>query len=257
MVELNYKEYGEGSPVIILHGLFGMLDNWQTIAKHLAANNMIFLIDQRNHGRSPHTDDEVTYKLLAEDLKEFMEAHWIYKAHIIGHSMGGKTAMQFALDNPDMVDSLVVIDIAPKEYEAGHDLVFSALRSLDIATLTERKVAAEELAKTIKDIGTLQFLLKNLTLNHEGRFEWKMNLSVLWRDYHNILGNVTGDAFEGKTLFIRGQKSDYVQDSDIMAIHDLFPNAQVQTIADAGHWVHAEKPKELLESLAAFYSTCA
>lgn len=122
-MELNYKEFGQGDPLIILHGLFGTLDNWQTIAKKLAKHYSVYLIDQRNHGRSPH-HDEFDYVVMAEDLHEFMESQWIYKAHILGHSMGGKTAMQFAMEYPDMIDQLIIIDIAPKKYQGGHQLIF-------------------------------------------------------------------------------------------------------------------------------------
>ena len=147
-MELNYKEFGQGDPILILHGLFGTLDNWQTIAKQLATNYSVFIIDQRNHGRSPHMD-ELDYPLMAEDLYQFMETHWIYKAYIIGHSMGGKTAMQFALNYPDMVEKLVVVDIAPKTYEAGHQTIFEALFSLDLEKIESRKEADEVLQKKI------------------------------------------------------------------------------------------------------------
>ncbi len=137
-MDLNYKTFGSGEPVIILHGLFGMLDNWKTMAKRLAEHYTVYIVDQRNHGRSPHTD-EINYPLMAEDLRLFMENNWLYHAHLIGHSMGGKTVMQFALDNPDMTDRLVVIDIAPKAYTSNHDAIFDALLSVDISSLGSRK----------------------------------------------------------------------------------------------------------------------
>ncbi len=159
-MELNYKTFGQGSPVIILHGLFGTLDNWQTIGKQIAERHMVYLVDQRNHGKSPHTDD-FNYPLLAEDLHHFMESQWIHEAHIVGHSMGGKTAMQFALDYPDMVDRLAVIDIGPKAYEGGHQEIFAAMLDLPIEQITTRQEAADFLEKRIPDEGVRLFLLKN------------------------------------------------------------------------------------------------
>ena len=144
---LNYKTFGQGEPIIILHGLFGMLDNWQTIGKQLAEQYSVYLIDQRNHGRSSHTGS-ISYAEMADDLAAFMEEHWIHKAHIIGHSMGGKTAMQFALHYPDMVDTLIIIDITPKRYSGGHQAIFDALFALDIDAVTDRQMAEDHLRPT-------------------------------------------------------------------------------------------------------------
>ena len=251
-IELNYKEFGQGEPVIILHGMFGMLDNWQTIARQLSEKYLVYAIDQRNHGRSPHTDG-IDYQLLAEDLKAFMESHWIYKARIIGHSMGGKAAMEFAVNNPDMVEKLVVIDIAPKTYGGSHELIIDTLRSIDLEKLTDRKDAESQIAEKIEDAGTRQFLLKNLTRNEETlAFEWKMNLANIYANYEKILGTISDGKFEGETLFVRGAKSDYILEEDEKLIHDFFPNADIKTIENAGHWVHAEQPKILLEMILAF-----
>ena len=256
MIDLNYKEFGLGEPVIILHGLFGTLDNWQTIAKKLSEHFTVFILDLRNHGRSPQTDDEFTYQLLADDLAEFMQDHWIYEARIVGHSMGGKVAMQFALNHPDLVKKLVVIDIAPKDYSSGHDNIFDALMDIDLSTLTDRKEAEVYLMDVLNnDVGTVQFLLKNLsrqTENEGGSYEWKMNLPVLHRDYKNILKAPDGEPFPKPTLFIRGGDSHYIKDSDKSVINEFFPKAELKTIDGAGHWVHAEKPKELMEMLMHF-----
>ncbi|MEL6845484.1 MAG: alpha/beta fold hydrolase, partial [Bacteroidota bacterium] len=151
-MQLNFKTFGQGDPIIILHGLFGTLDNWQTIARQLAEQYSVYILDQRNHGRSPHVD-AISYPLMAEDLVQFMESQWIYKASIIGHSMGGKTAMQFACDNPDMVEKLIVVDIAPKTYAGNHELIFDALLSLDMDGLTSRKQADELLEQKVTDFG--------------------------------------------------------------------------------------------------------
>jgi esterase len=251
-IELNYKEFGQGEPVIILHGLFGMLDNWQTIARQLSEKYLVYVIDQRDHGRSPHTDS-IDYQLLAEDLKNFMESHWIYKARIIGHSMGGKIAMQFAINNPDMVEKLIVIDIAPKVYKGGHEVIIDTLLSINLGKLTDRKEAENQIAKRITEAGIIQFLLKNLTRNEEtGAFEWKMNLTNIYANYEKILGAISDGKFEGETLFVRGAKSDYILEQDEKIIHDFFPKANIKTIENAGHWVHAEQPKALLEMILAF-----
>ncbi len=191
-MELNYKEFGQGEPIIILHGLFGMLDNWQTIAKRLANDYWIFVVDQRNHGKSPHVNG-LSYPLMAQDLKAFMDQHWIPQAHIIGHSMGGKTAMQFAFEYPDMVDKLVVLDIAPPANESGHGLIFDALHSVDLQKIETRIEADEKLAQKIKDYGVRQFLLKNLSRQKEGGYRWKMNLEAISNNYDNILAAVEGE----------------------------------------------------------------
>jgi pimeloyl-ACP methyl ester carboxylesterase len=266
MVELNYKEFGQGEPVIILHGLFGTLDNWQTIAKSLSAHFSVFLVDLRNHGRSPHTEGVFDYHILADDIAHFMQQNWIYEACVIGHSMGGKVAMQLALSYPDLVKKLVIIDIAAKTYPSGHDEIFEALFSINLTTLTDRKEAEAHLMQQLNnDIGTVQFLLKNLSrksasvpISDDDRniksagFEWKMNLHNIYTNYPNILKNVEGSPFDKKALFIRGGSSNYVQDKDLEQIKHLFPNAVLETIEGAGHWVHADKPKELLDVITSF-----
>ncbi len=253
MLELNYKEFGQGEPIIILHGLFGTLDNWQTIAKKLAEEYTVFIIDQRNHGRSPHHKD-LNYPVMAEDLKNFMESNWIYEARIIGHSMGGKTAMQFALNYPDMVEKLVVVDIGPNENPAGHQTIFEALFSLDLERTESRKEAEQQLGKLIDDIAVRQFLLKNLSRDKEtGHYKWKMNLSAIHENYANILAAVKGDdVCDRDALFVKGGKSDYLEDSDLQDIQALFPAAKMQTIAESGHWVHAEAPVQFLALLRKF-----
>ncbi len=251
-MQLNYKSFGEGYPIIILHGLFGTLDNWQTIAKKLAEHYSVHIIDQRNHGRSPH-DDTFDYAAMADDLQAFMESQWIYEAHIIGHSMGGKTAMQFALTYPDLVNQLVVVDIAPKVYKGGHQAIFEALFSLDVSTLTSRKQADAALMDKIPDFGVRQFLLKNLTNDKKGGYKWKMNLPIIYQNYEQVLAAIESEeTFDHPTLFIRGGASDYIQDEDLLLIESFFPGAKLTTVADAGHWVHAVAPKELLNLVTTF-----
>ncbi len=235
---------------MILHGLFGTSDNWQTIAKQLAKDYWVFIVDQRDHGRSAHTDG-LDYERMAGDLAEFLEQQWIYESHIIGHSMGGKTAMQFAMNYPDLVEKLVVVDIAPKAYVGGHQAIFDALFALDLNTIESRKEADAFLADRIPDFGTRQFLLKNLTRDKEGGYRWKMNLPIIYESYQAILDQVKGEPFDKESLFIRGSRSNYIQAEDEPIIKDLFPNATLESI-DAGHWVHAEKPKDLLQSIQKF-----
>ena len=251
-VELNYKTFGQGEPLIILHGLFGALDNWQSIGKTLAEQHLVFLIDQRNHGRSPHFDD-ISYPILAEDLREFMESHWIYRANIVGHSMGGKAAMQFALHYPDMVNRLVVIDIAPKQYPGGHEDIFLALLDLQIDRIDSRQEATEFLSRRIPSAPVLQFLLKNITRQTDGTYSWKMNLPVLYQNYQKLLANIEeAEAFDGPALFLRGGNSNYVLPEDESSIKDLFPNARIETVDGAGHWVHAEAPNAVIEHVKRF-----
>ena len=252
-MKLNYKSFGSGFPLIILHGLFGMLDNWQTIAKKLADNYLVYIVDLRNHGKSPHHAD-FNYESMAEDLQVFMEENWIYEAYIMGHSMGGKTAMQFALSYPDLVKKLIVVDIAPKKYAAGHQAIFEALLSLDLSTINNRKEAAAQLKNKIPAVGIQQFLLKNLNRNKEGRYEWKMNLPIIHQQYANILENVRMEehAFDSPTLFIKGGASNYILETDLPAIQYFFPTAQLETVPKAGHWVHAVAPTELLNLVNGF-----
>lgn len=180
----------------------------------------------------------------------------MYRAHIVGHSMGGKTAMQFALNYPDMVGKLVVIDIAPKAYPGGHENIFRALLDLDIERVENRKDAEVFLARRIDSPAVLQFLLKNISRGHDGRYNWKMNLPVLYRHYEDILQEVQGDEpFDGPVLFIKGERSAYIQPEDEPAIRKLFPQARIETIPEAGHWVHAEAPGEVTRALEHFLST--
>ncbi len=242
-MKLNYKQFGQGEPIIILHGLFGTLDNWQTIAKKLAENHMVFIIDQRNHGKSPHSD-EFSYKIMAEDLKGFMFQHHIYEAIIMGHSMGGKVAMRFALDYPDMVSKLIVVDIAPKKYKGGHQTIFEAMFDLDLENLTDRRAIDEVLKVKIPDDGIRLFLMKNLARQKEGGYRWKMNLPVLYKNYQEILSTIeVDDAYDDEVLFIRGGQSKYIRDEDILDIQEIFPLMQLETIPNTGHWLHAEAPK--------------
>lgn len=252
MLNLKHKSFGQGDPVIILHGLFGTADNLQTVGKRLSEHFSVFMPDQRNHGRSPHHPD-MNYELMAEDLLHFMESNWMFKAHLVGHSMGGKTAMKFALKYPDMVDKLVIVDIAPKAYSGGHQEIFEALLGLDLAALQSREEAEEKLTEKISDEGVRLFLLKNLSRTSSGGYRWKMNLPVIHEHYADILSSIECDTpFDKETLFIRGGRSQYIQNDDMPDIQRLFPKARLETIERAGHWIHAEAPEEFCEHLYNF-----
>lgn len=253
-LELNYKEFGHGPPLVILHGLFGMLDNWQTIAKKLADSYTVFIVDQRNHGRSFHADVH-TYEAMANDLASFLESKWIFKTHLLGHSMGGKTAMKFAVDYPDIVDRLIVVDIAPKKYEGNHQIIFDALFSIDLNRLQSRKEAENLLSTQIESSAIRQFLLKNLTRNkHKGGFEWKMNLPVIKEYYEQILAPCLApeDVFDGETLFLKAERSSYITPADEKNIHKHFKNAIIETVRNTGHWLHAEAPEEVITRVLNF-----
>jgi len=248
-VRLNYKSFGEGTPVVILHGLLGSLDNWQTFARRLAGEFMVYTVDLRNHGKSPHSDVH-TYPAMADDLLEFFREQNIPKAHLIGHSMGGKAAMQFAIFHPEKVLKLIVVDMAPRSYESGHEMIFEALMKIDLEQIRKREEADALLGETIHDTVMRQFLLKNLDRNTDGSFAWKMNLHGLWKNYSFINVPIRSDAkVNVPTVVIRGGKSNYVQHNDLNSFKEIFPNTSLITIRDAGHWVHAEAPDEFYHTV--------
>jgi len=252
-MELNYKKYGEtGQDLIILHGLFGMLDNWHTLGVRFGTQFQTWTIDQRNHGKSPHTDD-IDYNLLAKDLLEFCDQHRINEPVVLGHSMGGKAAMQYALNYPDHISKLIVVDMAPKSYpEDGHDAIIEALRSLDLNKIKSRKDADDVLMLKIPEEGVRQFLLKNLTREGD-RYLLKMNFDSLSKNYDKLSANIEiKGKFEKDTLFIKGEKSKYILESDKPNILKIFPKAQFVTIPGAGHWVHAEAPDLFYETVVKF-----
>ena len=253
-MELNYKTFGHGEPVIILHGLFGMLDNWQQFARELGNDFSVFIVDQRNHGKSPHSD-AFNYEVMAEDLFHFMESHFMFEAFVLGHSMGGKTAMQMALLEPDMVQKVIVVDIAPKPYPPGHIEIMQALSSVPIESAESRSDVNDALKKHIPQKGVRQFLMKNLTREKGGGYRWKMNLDVIMQHYDKILDfNPMAYPFENPALFVRGGKSNYIQDDDYPLIREQFLEARVETITDAGHWVHVDAYQELLDMTRDFFN---
>jgi pimeloyl-ACP methyl ester carboxylesterase len=251
-MQLNFKEYGQGRPVILLHGLFGSSDNWHTVAQRLAETFHVLVLDQRNHGQSPHSA-EMDYPIMAADVDRFLAARGIERARVIGHSMGGKTAMQLALHFPQRVEQLVVADMAPRAYAPAHDKIFAALLALDLPMFQTRSQIEDALAPEIPNPVLRRFLLKNLGRNPDGGFFWKINLRDIATNYWRLREPVAGDApFAGPTLFIRGGKSKYLQPEDEPLIREWFPAAQIQTIEEAGHWIHADQPEEFLRLVLDF-----
>lgn len=254
MLELNYKEYGEGDKnLIILHGFLGSLDNWHTLATEWGKAGLhVYALDQRNHGKSPHTSEH-TIQLMVDDINDFMFRHNITEAVILGHSMGGKVAMLFALQYPMLCTKLIVADMAPRAYKPGHDDVFDAIFQVDLGKIETRKEAEEAMKKYLGDNGTRQFILKNLERAEEGKYEWKFNLRTLFQDYAEITKAITSKfTFDKPTLFLKGGLSLYIRDVDEAEIKTLFPESTIQTIENAGHWLHADKPKEFSDAVLSF-----
>lgn len=250
-MKLHFKKFGEGEPLIILHGLMGMLDNWQTPAKHLAENFEVFILDQRNHGHSEHSND-FNYDVMADDLMEFVENQDMDQIHLLGHSMGGKTAMKFAQNNPDYVNKLIIVDIAPRHYEVHHQTILDGLLSIDLEVVKSRKEADVILNKYISDFGTRQFLLKNLYWKEREKLAWRFNLDIINRKIVEVGTEINDRIYQGNTLFIKGEKSNYINEGDKEMINIYFPNSQVTEIANSGHWVHAEQPLPFLEQVEKF-----
>lgn len=259
MNKLNYKRLGEeeGMPLVILHGLFGMLDNWMTLGRKYAENGYdVWLVDQRNHGKSFHSDD-FNYYLLAEDLYDFFNLHDIDSAIIMGHSMGGKTAMQFAVNYPERVYKLAVIDIAPIDYEGNHQSIFEGVFKTDLSQAESRSDVETQLTEYIAEKSVRQFIMKNLKRAPSNKkFVWKANFHSLQQNYEDVLMNSLSpyDSFDGLSLFVNGGKSDkYMSEDKYEIIYDKFPNANIELIKEAGHWIHAEKPDELLRITLEFF----
>ena len=250
-MKLFYREYGQGKPMIILHGLMGSSDNWLPQAKMLGDHYHVWVVDQRNHGQSPHSN-EFNYKVLSEDILNFIQEHHIDSPVIIGHSLGGKAAMNFALTHPDKLDKLIVVDIAPKAYDVRHDHIVEGLKAVPIDSVQSRQEANDALAPHISSEAVRQFLLKNLMRKPEGGFGWRINLPVIDQSLEMISGGLVDEGtFEKKTMFIRGIKSDYILDDDREAIKKIFPNSTLVTM-ETGHWVQAEKPEEFVQVVLSF-----
>jgi len=250
--KLFYQEYGDGYPLIILHGLLGASGNWHTLSRTVFSDHFrVLAVDQRNHGRSFHSDRH-DYPAMAEDLWRFLDELQINATHLLGHSMGGKTAMYAALAFPSRVDKLIVVDMAPKEYPPHHAPIIEALQNIDPPAYDSRTAIDDALAESVDSYRMRQFLLKNLDYDGD-RYTWKMNLAAIAEHYDKINKGVdTERTYDGPTLFIRGETSDYITDEDVPQIRANFPQAEIVTIEGAGHWVHADAPEAFAEVVLNF-----
>lgn len=252
-MQLHFKQLGQGKPLVMLHGLFGSSDNWLGVASKLSKDFHLFLLDVRNHGISPHSD-EISYPIMAADVAEFLDSQKLQRANVLGHSLGGKIAMQFALDFPSRVEKLVVVDITPRAYTPDHEKIFEALLALDLEKFQTRTQIEDALAAEIPDLVLRRFLLKNLkTAASPSSFTWKMNLSGLYKNYQKIYEPIFFHApFPGQALFLRGGMSRYISEADVPLILKLFPQGKIETIERAGHWVHADAPEVFASLVSAF-----
>lgn len=251
-MKLFYREFGKGEPLIILHGLFGSSDNWQTLAKKFAEEYKVYTVDLRNHGRSFH-HEEFNYDVMMHDVEEFINDIGLERVSLMGHSMGGKLSMNYTLNHPEKVDNLIVVDIAPRKYQVLHDGIIKALISLNLKEFTKREEVDDALSDMLQNFSVRQFLLKNLVRNPEGGFNWKINLNVIDRNIQNLVVEISSeDPYRGKTLFIAGDKSDYIRPVDEEQILELFPLAKIKYLPDTGHWVHAQAPELLFTTVIEF-----
>jgi pimeloyl-ACP methyl ester carboxylesterase len=253
-MRLNFKQFGKDyRPLVILHGLMGSLDNWQSLARRWSENFPVYIVDQRNHGRSPHSE-VFTYEAMVEDVLEFILEHDLRDINLLGHSMGGKTAMLFALKYPQYVGKLIVADIGPVSYTGGLEYIFDAMRALPLEEITSRQDAEEHMLRFIASPAISKFVLKNLKRNPDGPgYVWKINLDKVMEGYPEILKfDSEGRVFDKPTLFIKGENSDYINPDDFEAYKKIFPHAALKTIEGTGHWLHAEHPDLVYISVKVF-----
>lgn len=265
-MKLFYREKGEGHRVIIIvHGLYGASDNWLSVAKDLEDEFRVVLIDQRNHGRSPHKE-EMTYENMTNDLFELMQQLKIEKAVLIGHSMGGKTVMRFSLEHPGMVEKLIVVDIAPKSYDsfsnyaevtADHQKIIDTLSAIDPTKYSSRQEIDKALKPSFPSKRLRTFMMKNLKRQKNGHYQWQINWEALKNNMDEIMDGFSSRESNSEkkmpeAIFIRGEQSPYIHDDDIMAINKFFPGSQVINIPKAGHWIHAEQHDLFVKTIKYF-----
>lgn len=252
-MKLHSLILGEGKPLLILHGFLGMGDNWKTLGKKFSEEGFqVHLIDQRNHGKSPHSD-EFSYELMAKDVVEYCKSHDLQDITLMGHSMGGKTAMLLACEHEDLVEKLIVVDIAPKYYAPHHQQILDGLTALDEAKLTSRGEAEDFLKEYIPEEGVRLFLLKNLYWKTKEKLSLRINLEVLKTNIEQVGRALLQDAlYKGPVLFINGELSNYITKEEEPLIKKHFPEAKIETIAKSGHWVHAENMKDFFKAVIRF-----
>jgi len=251
-MRLNYQVQGHGRPLVILHGFLGSSDNWRSMSKRLSSHFTVYCLDLRNHGQSPHSD-AMDYPIMAADLREFVEAQSLHQAFLLGHSMGGKVAMQFAGQYPERVDKLVVVDIAPKAYPPTHQSLLAALRAVDLRAAKNFSDIDAALSGPIPEAEVRQFLMKNLTRSSDRDFQWRIALDAILQNYNALIRAVVVERpFSKPACFIRAGRSNFVADEDAALIRKAFPQAKIETIARAGHWVHIDAADEFYQTVTGF-----
>ena len=251
-MKLYCRIEGSGFPVIILHGLLGSSDNWRAISTRLSPNHKIYSVDLRNHGRSPHSEI-MTYPAMADDLRELLERENISECHLVGHSLGGKVAMQFATSHPDRMSKLIIVDIAPKAYPPSQRAILAALEQLELQSFQSFGAIEAALAPAIPEAPLRQFLIKNIVRMPPGGFQWRIDLASITKSYDQLTKPILATAsYDKPALFVRGGRSDYVADTDLPSIRAIFTRAELVTIARAGHWLHAEATDEFIQILTDF-----
>lgn len=254
-MKLHANVFGDGFPVLILHGFLGMGDNWKTLGKKISDQGFqVHLIDQRNHGRSPHSE-VFSYNLLAEDLKAYCDENGLGKIHLLGHSMGGKTAMLFAVRYPELLNRLIIADIGPKYYPLHHQDILDGLDSLDFEILKSRTDVDMALEVYVPDAGVRMFLLKNLYWKEKNKLGLRMHLKALMDNASEIGVELPeGYMYSGETLFLKGEKSNYILKEDQRRIKKQFPDSEIVEVSNSGHWLHAENPEDFLKEVLEFFN---
>ncbi|MFM7727627.1 MAG: alpha/beta fold hydrolase [Flavobacteriales bacterium] len=253
-MKLFHRMLGEGPPLLILHGLFGSSDNWQTHARVLSNTHSVYLVDQRNHGHSPH-DTEMDYTIMANDLFELIADLGLRDVRLIGHSMGGKTILRFAQLYGFLIEKMVVADMGIKAYPPHHDEVLKGLFAVDVSSCPSRKEAENRLSAFVHDEGTQQFLLKNLYWKEQGALAWRFNLEAINTHRENIMAALPAEKVDVDTLFLTGGRSHYVPENDHDSIRRLVHAPQFKSIPDAGHWLHADRPHEFIGICQEYFSS--
>jgi pimeloyl-ACP methyl ester carboxylesterase len=249
---LHSKIFGEGKPLLILHGYFGMSDNWKSLGTKFAEAYQVHLIDQRNHGRSFHADT-FNYEVLVEDLYHYIQYHSLEKCYLIGHSMGGKTAMLFAVTYPELIDKLIIVDISPRAYKPHHNEILAGLNSINFSIQNTRKLVDEQLSTFIPELGVRQFLLKNVFWVAKGQLGFRFNLTSLTINNPEVgVGLPPRTIFKNETLFLKGEYSDYILNKEESIIKIHFPSSKIVEIPKAGHWLHAENPTYFYKTVLDF-----
>lgn len=249
---LHSRIIGDGEPLLILHGYFGNGDNWKTIANSLSDVFQVHLIDQRNHGRSFHSD-EFDYELMVDDLHAYIEHHQLENVNLLGHSMGGKTVMLYAVEFPENVNKLIVADISPRMYPPHHHDILEALNSIDFTIQNSRKLVDEKLKELIPENGVRQFLMKNIYWREKGQLDFRFNLESLTENNEEVgVALPSFTVYEGAALFLKGENSGYISANEAPIINAHFPKSKITTIKNAGHWLHAENPSDFLKATKGF-----